>query len=181
MKQIKKIYSTFALISLLSNLIIPNSNAAPSGGGGQPQPAPTSAPTETPTIAPSPIAKTLESQLNSVLSLIGEKNWIQAEITLRELRDSNSKSADVWNLSGYVARNSSNLEGADAFYRQALLIDAKHLGALEYQGELFLTLNKLGAARRNLAQLKILCGGKCEEYRDLNRAIKASLKTKKKR
>lgn len=119
--------------------------------------------------------------MNSVLSLIGEKNWIQAEITLRELRDSNSKSAEVWNLSGYVPRNSSNLEGADAFYRQALLIDAKHLGALEYQGELFLRLNKLRAARRNLAQLKILCGNKCEEYRDLNKAIKASLKAKKKR
>jgi hypothetical protein len=52
-----------------------------------------------------------------------------------------------------------------------LRINPNHLGALEYQGELFLQTKKVSAAKKNLAKLKQLCGVNCEEYLDLKKAI----------
>ncbi|MSO29062.1 MAG: enzyme of heme biosynthesis, partial [Candidatus Planktophila sp.] len=67
---------------------------------------------------------------------------------------------------------------AGGYYLKALKIDPNHLGALEYQGELFLIQKKLVSAKQNLAKLKRLCGTSCEEYLDLAQAI--ALSTKKK-
>ena len=53
----------------------------------------------------------------------------------------------------------------------ALKIDSKHLGALEYQGELFMILKKTSSAKSNLAKIKAICGTSCEEYIDLKKAI----------
>jgi hypothetical protein len=47
------------------------------------------------------------------------------------------------------------------------------LGALEYQGELFITTGKLDQAKANLAKLQGLCGT-CEEAQDLEAALKAA-------
>ncbi|MEY3935560.1 MAG: hypothetical protein RI901_990, partial [Actinomycetota bacterium] len=60
---------------------------------------------------------------------------------------------------------------AATYYAKALKIDPKHLGALEYQGELFMLTKKPSEAKKNLAKLKSLCGIKCEEYLDLKKAI----------
>jgi cytochrome c-type biogenesis protein CcmH/NrfG len=60
---------------------------------------------------------------------------------------------------------------AQMSYSKALKIDPKHLGALEYQGELFVIQKKLTLAKKNLAMLKKLCGIDCDEYQDLKKAI----------
>ena len=52
-------------------------------------------------------------------------------------------------------------------------MDPRHLGALEYQGELFVETGRLDQARRNLAILTALCPKGCEELEDLQEAIKA--------
>jgi hypothetical protein len=57
------------------------------------------------------------------------------------------------------------------YYSKALRIDPNHLGALEYQGELFVETKKIPSAKKNLAKLKSLCGATCEEYLDLKKAI----------
>ena len=48
-----------------------------------------------------------------------------------------SKQADKFNLLGFTARKSGNLQAAGEYYEQALEINPKHIQALEYQGELF--------------------------------------------
>jgi hypothetical protein len=54
-----------------------------------------------------------------------------------------------------------------------LKIDANHRSAHEYLGELYLEMNQLGNAEKQLAALKKACPffGKCGEYEDLKEAI----------
>jgi tetratricopeptide (TPR) repeat protein len=66
-------------------------------------------------------------------------------------------------------------------YQTALKIDGNHRSAHEYLGELYLEMNQLENAEKQLASLKKACPfmGKCEEYDDLKKAIDA-YKAKKK-
>ena len=57
------------------------------------------------------------------------------------------------------------------YYDKALAMDPSHKGALEYQGELFVTLGQIDKAKANLARLNRICLFGCEEYDDLKAAI----------
>jgi tetratricopeptide (TPR) repeat protein len=81
--------------------------------------------------------------------------------------------ADAWNLLGYTHRNLGQMEESSAAYLKVLTINPDHLGALEYQGELFLQTGKPDLAKANLEKLKGLCGT-CEEAEDLEKAISAA-------
>jgi Flp pilus assembly protein TadD len=75
----------------------------------------------------------------------------QEAISLLKLSDSiEPKNADINNLLGFTHRKTGDLDKAGAYYRKALKIDAKHKGALEYQGELFLMVGNKAAAEDNL-------------------------------
>jgi tetratricopeptide (TPR) repeat protein len=66
-------------------------------------------------------------------------------------------------------------------YQRALKIDASHRSAHEYLGELYLDMNQLDNAEKQLTALKKACPffGKCEEYEDLKAAIDKYNATKK--
>ncbi len=87
-----------------------------------------------------------------------------------------ANNADVKNLLGFTSRKLGQYSQAGGYYARALQIDPKHLGALEYQGELFILQKKVALAKRNLATLKRLCGTSCEEYVDLRDAIGVATK-----
>ena len=65
------------------------------------------------------------------------------------------------------------MEESDAAYLKVLAINPDHLGALEYQGELFIATGRVDQAKANLDRLKTLCGS-CEEAEDLENALKAA-------
>jgi predicted Zn-dependent protease len=100
-------------------------------------------------------------------------DFATAQRLLAQLAASEPKNADVWNLLGYTNRNLNLVGPAMEAYEVALSLEPNHLGALEYQGELFVTLKRLDDAQKNLAKLKKLCGD-CEEMRDLDAAIGAA-------
>lgn len=81
--------------------------------------------------------------------------------------------ADVFNLLGFAARKTGDLDAASEAYARALFLKPDHLGALEYQGELFLTKGDIAGARSNLARLNTLCPSPCAETDDLAEAIAA--------
>lgn len=83
-----------------------------------------------------------------------------------------SRNADAFNNLGYSQRKLGQRDKALISYAEALRVDPKHLGALEYRGELFLELGDLARAETNLDQLGRLCG-RCENYRDLAEATVA--------
>ena len=83
------------------------------------------------------------------------------------------QNADGWSLLGFTQRKLGNTDGSAQAYKVALKINPNHLGALEYQGELFITIGQMDLAKANLAKLQGLCGT-CEEYEDLDKALKAA-------
>ncbi|MDH5452612.1 MAG: tetratricopeptide repeat protein [Paracoccaceae bacterium] len=93
--------------------------------------------------------------------------------TLKKLVKTDPNNADAWNLLGYSNRKLKKYPDAAAYYRTALKIDPKHLGALEYQGELFVETGEFDQAKANLGRLKKLCGT-CEEYSDLQKVLAAA-------
>ena len=130
-------------------------------------PAPVASATPTPSVA----AKNLSTELTKIRSLIEAKNFSAALSALQAADKTFPNNADINNLLGYSARNLKQYKPAATYYAKALKIDPKHLGALEYQGELFMLTKKTSDAKKNLAKLKSLCGVNCGEYIDLKKAI----------
>ena len=167
-------------LALLSILIIgmPTANAA----DRDPTPAPVVSAVPTPAkTTPTPVAsatptptvavKNVNTELTKIRTLIEAKNFSAALTALQAADKSFPNNADINNLLGYSARNLKQYKPAATYYAKALKIDPKHLGALEYQGELFMLTKKTSDAKKNLAKLKSLCGVNCEEYIDLKKAI----------
>jgi Flp pilus assembly protein TadD len=106
-------------------------------------------------------------------AMVDEGNFVAALPNLIALTKADAKNADAWNLLGFTYRKLGQLEDSDAAYLTVLSINPDHLGALEYQGELFITTGKLDEAKANLAKLHALCGD-CEQAEDLAKALKAA-------
>ena len=102
---------------------------------------------------------------------IAAKNWNEAIDELKKV-DATS-SADWNNLMGYSLRKAdpANLAEAEKYYNEALRIEPKHRGALEYSGELYLMMGNLDMAEQRLAALDKACFLPCEEHTDLKRAV----------
>jgi len=168
----KKLALTLVLV-----ISMPASYAADTGGSTPttattttPAPTATKTPTPTPT-TPAAVAKTLSGELATIRTLIAKKDFTAALAALKITDKDFPNNADINNLLGYSARNLKQYKPAATYYTKALKIDPKHLGALEYQGELFMLTKKTADAKKNLAKLKSLCGVNCEEYVDLKKAI----------
>ena len=132
---------------------------------------PTPTPTPVATATTSTTAKNLTSELAKIRDLVAKKNFTAAFAALKIADKDFANNADINNLLGYTARNLKQYANAATYYAKALKIDPNHLGALEYQGELFMLTKKSAQAKKNLAKLKSLCGLTCEEYLDLKKAI----------
>lgn len=103
-------------------------------------------------------------------ALVDEGSYAAALPKLEGMVKADPANADAWNLLGFAYRKLGHLEESDSAYLKVLEIDPDHRGALEYQGELFITQGKIEAARGNLDRLRHLCGS-CEEAEDLARAL----------
>ena len=113
------------------------------------------------------------------VSHIKKSDYSAAIPLLRKELEKNPGNADAHNYMGYVLRKRNDLKNSAAHYEKALEIDPKHLGALEYQGELFLTVGNLDLAKANLEKLDKLCWLGCDEYDDLKASIEAYQQGKK--
>ena len=110
-------------------------------------------------------------KLAAARALIADNKWAPAIEELKKVND--TRSADWNNLMGYSHRKARtpDLAAAERYYTEALRIDAKHKGALEYSGELYLMLGDLAKAEARLTALQGVCGTSCEEYKDLKGAV----------
>lgn len=116
-------------------------------------------------------ASTDSDKLAPVRAQIAARNWSGAIDELKRINDTGS--AEWNNLMGYSLRKAKtpDLAGSEKFYNEALRIDPKHLGTLEYSGELYLMKGDLPKAEQRLAALDAACRKTCSEYADLKRAI----------
>ena len=117
-------------------------------------------------VAPADAAALEEAQ-----ALIAAERFAEALPALEALAEDLPAEAEVFSLLGFAHRKLGDLAASAAAYERALHLDPDHLGALEYQGELFLTLGDVAAAEANLARLAALCALPCEEREELAAAI----------
>jgi len=111
---------------------------------------------------------------NEAVALIAAEKYQEAIPPLQSAEKLAKTDADIQNLLGFTHRKTGKLDAAASYYKRALEINPKHKGALEYQGELFLTLGDKDAAADNLAKLDKICWLGCSEYDDLKQAIAKS-------
>ena len=119
---------------------------------------------------PSPAAA---DKLGPARAQIAAKQWRGAIDELKRINDVGS--ADWNNLMGYSLRKAKtpDYEGAEKYYNDALRIDPRHRGALEYSGELYLIKGDLAKAEERLQALDKACRLPCDEYTDLKKAVQA--------
>ena len=112
----------------------------------------------------------------SIYGLIRLEKFAEAHESLKFIRVlTPSKEADKYNLLGFTARKSGDLNAAAEYYKKALEINPKHIQALEYQGELYLQLGEMEKAKKNLEKIKTICWFICKEKKMLEEAIKLVL------
>jgi len=104
------------------------------------------------------------------VKLIKKENYSEAIIVLEKVltKKRYQKDPDILNEYAYALRKSGDLLKAESNYNEALKIDPKHKGALEYLGELYVDTKRKDKAKILLAKLK---GCKCEEYSELESYI----------
>ena len=112
----------------------------------------------------------------SIYGLIRLEKFAEAHESLKFIRVlTPSKEADKYNLLGFTARKSGDLNVAAEYYKKALEINPKHIQALEYQGELYLQLGEIEQAKKNLEKIKTMCWFICKEKKMLEEAIRLAL------
>ena len=98
-----------------------------------------------------------EDPFANVYKLIDLEKFTEAHNALK-LLNVPTKQADKFNLLGFTARKSGDLETAKSYYLRALEINPKHVRALEYQGELFLQLGKSQTLSKILKKFSAFAG-----------------------
>jgi tetratricopeptide (TPR) repeat protein len=90
-------------------------------------------------------------------------------ISLEDKKPIGFSKADLYNYLGFATRkkNNPNYEDAEEYYLSALSIDANHIGALEYLGELYFETDRLGQAEELLIKLGAVAGENSVEYKEL--------------
>jgi tetratricopeptide (TPR) repeat protein len=159
---LRKTILTVAALSV-AGLITAEATAAPGGGA--------------PSIeAPRPKAKNkkeeaAETDFQKAEYLVKGEKYEEAIPLLQKVVADNPRDADAWNYLGFCSRKLGKKEESLGYYQKALAIDPKHKGANEYLGELYLMMGDLAKAEQQLAVLKGLCPGGCEELEDLEADI----------
>ncbi len=109
--------------------------------------------------------------INDAKKLIKKEKYIRAIGKLEKAQREEPNNADIFNYLGFAHRKIGDYENSKIFYKEALAIQPDHKLALEYQGELFLTLRDINSAQSNLRKLEALCPQGCDELKDLGNAV----------
>ena len=110
------------------------------------------------------------NRFSTINALIRLEKFAEAHAELKNLSPQTDE-AERQNLLGFIARKSGDLVAAASYYNTALTIDPKHIGALEYQGELFIQLGDIEKPQENLAKLEKICWLPCNEEYKLRSAL----------
>ena len=110
----------------------------------------------------------------SAIKLIKKSKYDDAIDKLMALVDVDTTDftkADVFNEIGFAYRKSQDFDNASKYYDKALKLEPNHLGALEYQGEMYVDLGQKENALANLEKLRNLVGEKDSYFKELNNYI----------
>jgi Flp pilus assembly protein TadD len=122
---------------------------------------------------PEPKGKPANANVVAGRKAIDAKDYKTAVSYLTKAVQELPKDADVHTLLAYSYRKVGTFDKSMEHYQTALKLDPDNRSAQEYMGELYLDMNQLANAEKQLVTLKKACPlfGKCEEYDDLKEAI----------
>ena len=115
----------------------------------------------------------VSAEMREAIALVKQEAFADALPFLQKEVAGDPSNADAWNLIGFSSRKLGDYVTSEAAYDKALAINPKHRGALEYKGELYLTLDNLAGAEELLARLRRSCSFNCSEVEDLREAVAA--------
>ena len=118
-------------------------------------------------------AKSVSAVVTNANKALGKDDFAAAYAILDAGLSSEPDNADIHDLLGFSARKMGRYDDSMKHYQKALTINPKHKGALEYMGELYLTLDQPDEARALLERLDNICWLTCKEERELKAAIEA--------
>ncbi len=122
---------------------------------------------------PDPKAKPENPNVVAGRKAIEAKDYKTAVGHLTKAVQEEPRNADAHSMLGYSYRKVGTFDKSMEHYQTALKLDSNHRSAHEYLGELYLDMNQLPNAEKQLAVLRKACPwfGKCEEFEDLKEAI----------
>jgi tetratricopeptide (TPR) repeat protein len=100
-----------------------------------------------------------------------EARYADALPLLFRIRD--RKNAQVLNLIGYSTRKLGDVDKGIDYYHQALAVDPYYTKARQYLGEAYLQKGDVAKAKEQLMEIADRCGGPCDDYELLVKAIAA--------
>ena len=103
--------------------------------------------------------------------LVLEARYADALPLLFRIRDRNDP--QVLNLIGYSTRKLGDVDKGIDYYHQALAIDPNYTKARQYLGEAYLLKDDVAKAKEQLTEIADRCGGPCDDYELLVKAIAA--------
>ena len=112
-----------------------------------------------------------DKEMAAIEVALAQKDYDKSLSLLTSLAQTRPESADVWNLTGFSLRKLGRYDEAKTAYEKALSIDPNHTRALEYMGELYLSINQLDEAQKLLDRLNKLCSFNCKDRDALKKAI----------
>ena len=112
------------------------------------------------------------TELKAAELAINRKEYKKAIVELNKILAEKPNHADAWNLLGFSARKSGDFKTAKTAYTKALSINPQHTRAMEYMGEMYLSLNQPAKAEELLSRLEKLCSYNCKDRDLLRSAIK---------
>jgi Flp pilus assembly protein TadD len=118
-------------------------------------------------------AKTGDAAYVQAVSLINERRYDEALVSLAKAAETFGPHPDILTYQGYTWRKKGDYARAETYYREALAIDPRHIGATEYYGELKAARGDIAGARLMLAKLDNLCAYGCADAEELRRWIDA--------
>lgn len=112
-------------------------------------------------------AKAGDGHYLAAVSLINERRYEEAIVSLEKARASFGPHPDVLTYLGFANRKLKRFAVAESYYRAALAIAPAHRGATEYFGELMVERGDLAGAKTMLAKLDAQCRFGCTEAEEL--------------
>jgi len=115
-------------------------------------------------------------EFNRAKKLIYKKNYAKGLKILKDIENEKPfgySKADLYNYMGFASRkkNDPDYINAEKYYLKALSLEADHIGALEYLGELYYETNRADKARPLLEKLGEVAGKDSAEYKELFKLI----------
>lgn len=111
-----------------------------------------------------------QAKYDAARILLDDEKFEEAIVALKAL--DKGKNANVKNYLGFAHRKTERWTEAQHYYEEALSLNPKHQGALEYYGRWHIAKNDLASAKALLARLEEACGSKtCAPYKSLAAAI----------